>query len=95
MGLTLAEANKLLGGPHSTQEAIRAAWRRAVKGDHPDLSTGDGHSLIQLSEARDLLLTRLNQGQEIPCKLCGGSGRVQTGFGATCAACKGTGQQNG
>jgi DnaJ-class molecular chaperone len=95
--MNLAQALKLLGGgPFDDEDAVRAAFRSAVRTAHPDTRQGAGAgqpTMDELKAARDLVLARLNQGQEITCKLCGGSGRVQSGFGAACAACNGTGQQ--
>jgi DnaJ-class molecular chaperone len=99
MGLTLTDAMRLLGVTHPLfEDHIVAAYRAAVRDAHPDTRTqqgaqDDGPTIAELQAARDLVLARLNQGQEITCKLCGGSGRVQAGFGAACAACNGTGQQ--
>lgn len=106
VAMSLAEANAILGGPHSTEEAITTAYRQAARSIHPDtapevalgasLEAGTARITIsQLQEARRVLLAGLNQGQEITCKLCGGSGRVNVGFGAPCAACKGKGIVNG
>lgn len=102
VAMSLAEANGLLNGPHSSEEAIRAAYKRIVRASHPDtadLTQLNAHNqtatIGKLQAARDVLLSYLNQGAETPCKLCGGSGRVGTGFGAPCAACHGTGHQNG
>lgn len=92
--MNISEANRLLGGPHGSEEQIRAAFTKAVRGAHPDTAEGydgTGVEIAQLQAARDTLLAGLNQGQEIPCKMCGGSGRVGTGFGSTCTACRGEG----
>lgn len=97
--MNLPDAMRLLGVAHPLfEDHIVAAYRAAVRDAHPDTRArqgmqDDGPTITDLQAARDLLLTHLNQGQEITCKLCGGSGRVQSGFGAACAACNGTGQQ--
>lgn len=101
-----AEANRLLGGPHATPEAVKAAFAERVKALHPDTAklrqpgTGEAaanraaYTISELKSAREVLLYGLlNQVQEIACKMCGGSGRVGTGFGAPCASCRGTGHQ--
>lgn len=106
VAMSLAEANSLLGGPHSTEEVIRAAYKQAVRNLHPDtapevplgtsLEAGTvSVTIAKLKTARDVLLAGLNQGQEITCKLCGGSGRVAGSFGTPCAVCKGKGIVNG
>lgn len=97
VAMSLAEANQLLAGPHSTEEAIRAGYAAALRAAHSDTGgSGDGALIARVKTARDVLLAYLNQGQEITCKLCGGSGRViGTGFGAPCPACQGQGIVNG
>lgn len=98
--MALAEANQLLGGPHATEAAIKAAYAKMVRAIHPDTldplsGLPAGVTIGQLQTARDVLLAGLNQGQEITCKLCGGSGRVAGSFGTPCAVCKGKGIVNG
>lgn len=103
--MNIDKANQLLGGPHPTEKTIKAAFARGVRALHPDTAKmrqmTEGrmihatYTIGELQEARDLLLANaFNQVQEIPCKMCGGSGRVVgNGFGAPCAACQGTGHQ--
>lgn len=93
MRMSTAEANRLLGGPHSSEDAITAAFRHAARAGATGV--GAGYEIGQLQEARDVLVNGLNQGQEIACKMCGGSGRVGVGFGTKCTACKGEGIVNG
>jgi hypothetical protein len=54
--LTPAEARKILGvGPEATAETIRAAWREAMKRNHPDQG-GSGYIAAKINEAKDVLL---------------------------------------
>lgn len=74
----------------ANEDAVRGAYARAVKADHPDHG-GSGHLLAQLKQARDALL---NPQDISPCVLCRGVGKVKGRFGAqVCTACDGTGDQ--
>lgn len=89
--MKLDEARALLGlQPGADETAVRSAYARAVKADHPDLG-GTGALIARLKVARDTLLLH----RDIPaCKMCKGSGRVQSRFGVqVCIACKGSGDQ--
>jgi len=97
--MNVAQAQQILETRVGDDEpTIRAAYRRMLMIHHPDTGTGEVLP-AQLQAARDVLLKALaeplNQVQEIACKMCGGSGRVGTGFGAPCASCRGTGNANG
>lgn len=77
-------------------EAVRAAFRRAVKQAHPD--TGDNqtpaHSVTELMAARDTLLSGIIYRRN-SCKQCKGRGIVPGRIGAQrCAACGGSGERN-
>lgn len=97
VAMSIAEANLILGGPHSSEEAIRSAYAKALREVHPDTAKDEissaGAQIGRIKLARDILLDGLNQVQETPCKMCGGSGRVGVGFGVPCTACHGKGVQ--
>lgn len=97
------KAARLLGVTIGDGEAtIKAAFRTAVKADHPDAG-GEAVDMDALKQARDLLLSmaaaRFPEGQiadnfnvKKSCIMCKGTGSVPHGFAtATCSACGGSG----
>lgn len=84
------EAKRLLGVAEPlTRENIAAAFRRAAKRTHPDVSSGEwDHRIV---EAKDTLLAALD-GE--PCIACGGTGHVPANKFSLkfCDQCKGEGR---
>lgn len=84
----------------TSEEELAGAWRELVKAK----AGQPGVDMDDLKKTRDRLRETLRRGvtpenvnqlTDSACKLCGGSGRLKTGFGAVCPACNGTGQRNG
>lgn len=78
-----------------SEDELTAAFRTRVKA----LSYMPGVDMDDVKKARDRLRQTLehspqavNHAEKTACKLCGGSGRIGTGFGQSCPSCKGTGQ---
>lgn len=97
-----SEARRTLGLENAacalTAEIVVEAWRKALLDVHPDTAppaglTGETRTVDQLTTAKKTLLDGL-AGDDLACKLCGGSGKVRAKFGvATCNQCRGTGDR--
>lgn len=99
-GHTIADDLWIIGLHELPTDAgkIMQAWRARVKMEY-----GSDVDMDAMKQARDRLMLavekgaheRINQLEESACKMCGGSGRIGSGFGHDCPACKGTGVRNG
>lgn len=106
MKMSFNQAKLVLGlqncMPSLTEEIVVAAWRAAVKQNHPDttphvLSYDNTpratYTMELLTTAKIFLLNHLT-GDDLACKLCRGTGKVPAKMGLrTCVACNGTGDR--